>query len=525
MTYDDVDALLARHGPNFRWFVTIAGITGSVAMVLSATIVNVAIPSVMGAYGIGQDRAQWLATAFIATMVASQLLSAWIVRALGERLAFLIINAVFLVGIAITVTSQSFEFVIFGRVLQGFSAGTVQPMVMALIFRIFPPQRRGMAMGVYGMGIQIAPMLGPMLGGFVIDALSWREIFLVPVPLCLVSVVLGAIFLPGSLGVRNLPKFDWLSFSLLCTSIVFLLSAGANGQRLGWWSDTLILMALATLVTGAMFVWLQLRSPAPLLDFSLFRNAQFASAVTVSFVFGIGNFASNYIIPVFVQQVQGFTPSLSGLLLLPAGILVISATPLFGRLSDRFPAHLMVMVGISLFACGNFLMSVADVNTSFWTFAVYVIVARFGMALIMPSLSTSALRALTPEQINKGSGTVNFCRQFGGAFGISSLVVFSEQRIQFHGEALTATQTAANATTREMLGQVEAIMNQAGVSEAFQDSGALYYLGKVIEAQARTMGYQDGFIMISIVFVLALIPAWVLGRANPTARARRAAKA
>jgi EmrB/QacA subfamily drug resistance transporter len=355
--------------------------------------------------------------------------------------------------------------------------------------------------------------------------LSWREIFLVPVPLCLVSVVLGALFLPGGLGVRDLPKFDWYSFVLLCSSIVFLLSAGANGQRLGWSSDTLIILALTAIVTGATFVWLQLRSASPLLDFSLFRNAQFASAVTVSFVFGIGNFASNYIIPVFVQQVQGFTPSLSGLLLLPAGALVISATPFFGRLADRFPAYLMVMVGISLFACGNFLMSAADVNTSFWTFAFYVIVARFGMSLIMPSLSSSALSALTPEQLNKGSGTINFCRQFGGAFGISALVVFSEQRIQFHGEALTATQTAANSTSRDLLDQVGAIMNEAGVSEAFQDSGALYYLGKVIEAQARTMGYQDGFIMISIVFVLALIPAWVLGRANPAARKRRKAKA
>ena len=212
--------------------------------------------------------------------------------------------------------------------------------------------------------------------------------------------------------------------------------------------------------SGALFVWLQLRSPSPLLDFSLFRIPQFASAVTVSFVFGIGNFASNYIVPVFVQQVQHFTPGLAGLLMLPTGILVIAATPIFGRLADRFPAHIMVMVGISLFACGNYLMSDSDVNTTFWTSAVYLIVSRFGMALIMPSLSASALRALTPEQLNKGSGTVNFCRQFGGAFGITSLVVFTERRIQFHGEALTATQTPGNPVSREMLDQVGALMGE-----------------------------------------------------------------
>jgi EmrB/QacA subfamily drug resistance transporter len=521
LTYDDVDALLARHGPSYRWYITVAGITGAVAMVLSATIVNVAIPSIMGAYGIGQDRAQWMATAFIATMVASQLLSAWLTGALGQKLAFLVINFVFMVGTTITVTSNSFEFVIFGRILQGFSAGTIQPMVMALIFRIFPPQQRGLAMGVYGTGIQIAPMLGPMLGGFVIDALSWREIFLVPVPFCLLSVVLGIMFLPGGLVLREMPKFDWLGFFLLCTSVVFLLTTGANGQRYGWTSDALLLMAAVAIGSGALFVWLQLRSPSPLLDFSLFRIPQFASAVTVSFVFGIGNFASNYIVPVFVQQVQHFTPGLAGLLMLPTGILVIAATPIFGRLADRFPAHIMVMVGISLFACGNYLMSDSDVNTTFWTSAVYLIVARFGMALIMPSLSASALRALTPEQLNKGSGTVNFCRQFGGAFGITSLVVFTERRIQFHGEALTATQTPGNPVSREMLDQVGALMGEAGLPESLHDSGALNYLGKVIEAQALTMGYQDGFIMISIVFSLALIPAWILGRAKPVGRARK----
>ncbi len=519
MTSDDIDALIARHGPSYRWFVTGALITGAVAMVLSATIVNVAVPSVMGAYGIGQDRAQWMATAFIATMVASQLLSAWIVGALGERLAFLIINAVFLVGTAITVTSVSFDVLIVGRVLQGFAAGTVQPMVMALIFQIFPPQRRGLAMGVYGTGIQLAPMMGPMMGGLVIDALSWREIFLVPVPLCLVSVVMALMFLPGAMKVRSLPKFDWTSFILLCAAIFLLLTAGANGQRFGWVSDKLIAITMLGLAAGSFFVWLQLRSPSPLLDFSLFRNAQFASAVAVGFVFGIGNFASNYVVPVFLQQVQGFTAGLAGLVLVPAGVLVISTTPLFGRLTDRFPAHVLVMIGISLFACGNFLMSGADVNTTFWTFAFYIIVARFGMAMIMPSLSASALRALTPEQVNKGSGTVNFCRQFGGAVGITSFVVFTEQRTQFHGEALTATQTPENAASREMLDQVGTIMGEAGLPERLHDSGALHYLGSVIEAQALTLGYQDGFIMISVVFVLALIPAWILGRAKPSAEA------
>lgn len=177
-------------------------------MILSSTIANVAVPTVMGAFGVGQDQAQWLATGFIATMVASQLLSAWFVRALGVRAAFLMINAVFFAGTAIAFFGPSFEMVVLGRVLQGFSAGIVQPMTMALIFMQFPPNRRGQAMGVHSMGIQIAPMLGPMIGGLIIDTVGWREIFLVPVPICAVSVLLGMLYLPGREEEGALPKFD-----------------------------------------------------------------------------------------------------------------------------------------------------------------------------------------------------------------------------------------------------------------------------------------------------------------------------
>src|SRR5690606_1536795 len=158
----------------------------------------------------------------------------------------------------------------------------------------------------------------------------------------------------------------------------------------------------------------------PLLDFSLFRIPQFTSAVIVAFVFGLGNFASNYLIPVTVQHVRGFTPFLSGLLLVPAGILVISGTSIFGRVADALPANLMVMCGLGLFALGNFLMSSADANTTFIAFAAMIVVARLGMALIIPSLTASALRARSAQQLHRGTGTINLPRPPGGACGVTA---------------------------------------------------------------------------------------------------------
>jgi EmrB/QacA subfamily drug resistance transporter len=511
----------AAASPTNKWLVTIAGMAGAISMVLSSTIANVAVPTVMGAFGVGQDQAQWLATGFVATMVASQLLSAWFARALGVRGAFLTVNAVFFTGTAICFFSPNIEMLILGRVLQGFAAGVVQPMIMALIFSQFPADRRGQAMAIHGMGIQIAPMLGPMIGGLVIDTLGWREIFLMPVPVCIVALFLGMLYLPGREERGAPPPFDWLGYSLLVATLATLLFAGANGQRFGWDSNTIVAMTATGLATGTVFVWLQLRSSAPLLDFSLFKIPQFTSAVIVAFVFGLGNFASNYLIPVTVQHVQGFTPFLSGLLLVPAGMLVISGTSIFGRVADALPANLMVMSGLTLFALGNYLMSGTDANTTFLAFAGMIVVARCGMALIIPSLNVSALRALSPAQLHRGTGTINFIRQLGGSCGVTALVVFIEQRTEFHAQAMAATQTSANATSVELLARVRDLLAEMGLSEHVQGPGALHYLNEMIEAQAETRGFNDGFLIIAIVFVLAAIPAWNLGKERRRSRQLR----
>jgi hypothetical protein len=215
-----------------------------------------------------------------------------------------------------------------------------------------------------------------------------------------------------------------------------------------------------------------------------------------------------------VQEVQGLTPFLSGLLLVPAGLIVISGTSVFGRVADFLPANLMVMSGLCLFALGNYLMSETDANTTFFAFATMIVVARFGMALIIPSLNASALRALSAEQLHRGSGTINFLRQLGGSCGVTVLVVFIEQRTQFHVEAMADTQTFDNTSTRALLDRVRDLLAEWGVPAVVQDPGALHYLNEMIEAQAHARGFTDGFLMIAIVFVLAVIPAWSLGKAR-----------
>ena len=483
---------------------------GAMTMVLSATMVNVAVPSIMGAYGVGQDMAQWAATAFIATMVASQLLNSWMVAAFGQRLAYTLTLVLFTIGSLVCAVSVSIEMLIVGRIMQGFSAGIIQPLVMATIISVFPPERRGFAMGLYGMGVTLSPSLGPMAGGLTIDAMTWRHIFLVPLPLVALSFAMGVVFMPSKKFSKAMPPFDWTGYVLLGTGLICLMTGIGNGHRWGWGSDGILGLFSVGLIAAIAFVYWQAHAKAPLLDLTFFMKPRFAAAMVIAFAFGAGNFATNYAIPVFAQTVQGFTPSKAGMVLLPAGILLMMMIPFSGKLADRAPPHLPIMAGVAMFAFATYLMSGSDVNTPFMMVALFGVCSRLGLGLVMPNMGAAAMRGIPPDKLNKAAGAYNFTRQLGGAFGVNFVVVMMEYRTAFHADAMAVTQTSANSLTRDMLGKVEGLLSGAGLPEAASRAGAHDFLSAVVHAQAQTAGFQDAFLAVCLVFVATLIPAWML---------------
>ncbi|MGH8429105.1 MAG: DHA2 family efflux MFS transporter permease subunit, partial [Solimonas sp.] len=352
--------LSERYGPAYRWLVTIAGMVGVVAMVLAMTTVNVAVPDVMGAFGIGQDQAQWMSSAYMATMTAGMLINAWLTGILGERRTFVGSLIFFSVGALMGGTAPTEDTLIFSRVLQGFSAGVAQPLVMAIIFTVFPAERRGMAMGVFGLGVVFAPAIGPTLGGLMIEYFSWRYVFFISLPFCVLAAVMGLMFMPTRPLPRRIPPFDWLGFGLLCTALFGLMTGIADGQREGWSSDIIVLRLVIGAVAAIGFVLWELHTPRAMLDVRIFGNLEFSAAALIAFIFGAGMMGSTYVMPVFVQTIIGFTPLLAGLMMMPAGIMLAFIFPVAGRLSDAMPASLMIIVGLLLFALGFAWMTVAD---------------------------------------------------------------------------------------------------------------------------------------------------------------------
>ena len=508
------EALFARYGPLYRGLVTFAGLVAFFTTVFSSTMVNVAIPHVMGAFGVGQDKAQYLSTAFIATTVTSLLLNNWFIAKVGQRMAFTLAMLLFCLGSFICGFGPTLDTIILGRVIQGFSAGIIQPMIMVVLFQVFPPERRGTAMGLFSMGMVLAPIMGPTLGGLALEYFNWHYVFLLQIPTAGIALVMGFLFMPNKELPKKLPKFDFIGLLLMWVALASLLLSFSFGQRLGWVSNIIIIGFILGIVSSIAFVLRQIYGPHPLVNMKLFLVPRFSAAAVISFFAGCAFLSSTFMIPLFVQEIQHYTPLRAGMLMIPGGLSLLILFPLSGRLTDMLPTSYLIYFGLFSFGMAFVLMSQADVNTPFWTFVSFTILIRVGTAFIRPVMNTEALRALPNDLVDQGSGVVNFIRMLGAAIGTNVLVVFLELRIPFHLDAFTATQVSISRASGELVEQITRLLSEAGVAEAIRNTGAIHYLGDVILAQASTQGFQDAFLALGIFAFCGFIPAVYLSQAQ-----------
>ncbi|HET8850180.1 MAG TPA: MDR family MFS transporter [Marinobacter sp.] len=426
MADNSVEGLRARYGERWRWLAVMTVVLGTMATVLSATVVNVALHDIMIEFGLRQGQVHWLATGFIAAMTTTMLGSAWLLDRFGVRKTLATAMAVFtlisLLGGFATTPGQ----LILARIGQGAMAGLMQPMGMYLVFRIFPADRRGQAMGIYGMGVILAPALGPVLGGFLVDQLSWRYVMFAPAPVTLVGVLMAWRFLPLP---RNRPEpypFDVAGLLLLGTTIALTLDTLSRFQD---WPDDRIRLLIQALAVPALLVLFVIRERSarhPLVNLALLRQPVFRNATLGAMALGLALFGSTYLIPLFVQTTRGFSATDAGLLMLPAGLILGAVFPLAGRLADRKSARGLVLSGIVTFAISAMLFAQTGQVMGFVWLAVWAVIGRVGIGFMLPALSTGALNPLQPSQLGAGSSTVNFARQLGGALGVNLVALIIE---------------------------------------------------------------------------------------------------
>lgn len=472
---------------------------GTISVVLATTIVNVAIPAIMADFGLDQVRAQWLATGFLAAMTATMLTSAPLMQRLGQRRTFTAALALFFVASVLAALSWNSAVMIAARILQGAVAGIIQPLAMVVIFQTFPDHERGRALGLYGMGVVLAPALGPTLGGWLVDAVSWRAVYLAPLPFCLIGLLAARRTLDNS-GSGPRGPFDWLGLVLLAPGLAALLAGLVGLSSGGVGLAPVPLLAVAGLLLLA-FLLREWRARAPLVALAVFRHPAFALAVVLALIYGAGLYASTYLLPLLVQGVQGMSATAAGAVMMPAGLALGLIFPVSGRLSDHYPPQLLIITGLLMFAASFAALATTGPASGFWLLAVYILVGRAGLGVMMPAVNLGALRGLPDTLLHQGSGVLNFARQLGGAVGVTLFALLLELRV-----------TA-----------------QPGVGEDLDLHRVYASGGADVPAsvlQALTRGFGETFIVLALLFLVAIIPAIAIGgyrarvRKN-TARLRR----
>ena len=402
MASETTEVLFARYGQRYRWLVAITVLLGTISATVTTTTVNVAIPDIMGTFGIGQDRAQWLSAGALAGTTVAMLLSAWMIHSFGPRKTFVGALCVFVAALVLAGAAPNDSVLIFCRTVQGAVTGLLQPLAIYTLFRVFPHDQRGKAMGFFGLSVILGPAMGPTVAGLLIEHFNWRYVFYIPIPFSAAAIMLGSLLMPEREETGARANFDWTGFVLLSVALTCLLNGLSNGQREGWDSGYILSLLGAALGVGAAFVKWELRVAQPLVELRALANIQFASAAFVACIFGAGLFGSVYLVPLCVQIVQGFSPLEAGLVLMPAGLVLGAVLPIGGYLTDRLPARWLIMTGLACFALSSWWMGSADANTPFWTFAWWIVLGRIGLGLINPSLNVAALRALPPEAARSG---------------------------------------------------------------------------------------------------------------------------
>lgn len=511
-----VEAMFARYGPAFRWLVTLTVLTGTVSCILSSTIVNVALPDITGALGMGHEEAQLLSTGFLAATTSMMLLNAWAVDRFGFRATYVGSISVFILASVLAGMGNSASLMVLCRIAQGGAAGLLQPLSMQVIFLVFPPERRGTAMGLFSFGVVMAPAIGPTLGGALVDEFSWHAVFYLSLPTALLGLAMGLFFMPGRIATGAPRAFDWLGTLLLAAAIGTLLAGLTDGQHYGWGSDRVVVELLIALAAAIGFLIWQGVAPAPLMNLRVFAHGGFAAAAMVAFIYGAAIFGSTYLLPLLVQVVQGYTPTRSGLILMPAGLVVAVVFVIAGRLADILPPWLPICAGLALFALSSWLIGGVGTDTPFWGLAIWILIGRIGLGLTMPNMNVGAMRALPVQLFGQGAGTINFCRMLGGAFGTNLLSVFLERRTQLHAEMLngSAESSAAVLETRRLL---EQLYTQGGLPEVIRRDAAYDFMMRMVEAQAGMLGFRDAFLAIGVICLLAILPGLTLRQKPPGA--------
>ncbi|HEX5031809.1 MAG TPA: DHA2 family efflux MFS transporter permease subunit [Candidatus Eisenbacteria bacterium] len=495
-----------------RWLITVSVLTGTIMAVLDASIVNVALPDMSGSLGASTTEITWVIAGYMLANVVIMPIIALLSERFGRKNFYIANIVLFTVASMLCGMARSLPLMIVFRIFQGIGGGVLMTVSQAILRETFPPEEQGLAMGIYGMGVVVAPAIGPTLGGWLTDTYSWPWIFFINVPIGILCVILVGRFVqdPPYL-VRGRGAIDWPGLAFMTVGLGSLQLVLEQGAEKDWFESPWIAgLAIAAAVGLVLFVWRELRTERPAVDLRLLKNVPFSSATFLGGVLGMGLYGSLFILPLFLQRLLGYSAMESGLALAPRSITMAVVMPLSGFLYNRVGPRVLVAMGLAVSAFSFYQFTHLSLDTSAAAIVVPQIWQGVGFGLIFVALSTAALTNIPRARVTAGAGLYNVVRQVFGSVGIAVAATQISTGTSRYHDTLAAQVNPYSEATRQWLADATAGFMQSSVDSLEAARRALSMLDQTVLAQATVMAYNHVFLLVALSFAVAIPLAFFL---------------
>jgi DHA2 family multidrug resistance protein len=475
---------------------------GMIMAIIDTSIVNVALPNMAGNLGAATDEISWVATGYILANVIIMPLNGWLTALLGRKKFYAGSLAIFTIASLLCGTAHTTVELIVWRVIQGFGGGALQPTAQAILFESYPPEKRGQAMAIFGLGAMVGPAIGPTLGGWIVDNFSWPLIFFINVPIGIVAFMMTMAFLRDPAYIQKPERgIDFIGLSAMTIGVVGLQYVLERGQHDDWFdSPSILTLTVVGVFALVFFIVRELRDPHPFVDLKVFKSRAFAAGNLIGVVSGFGLYGLNLILPLFFQNVLGFDAWQTGVALLPGALATALSMPIAGRVTAIVDARVSIAFGLGLFALGSWWMGGLDQTAGFWDIFWPRVYQGFALGFLFVPLTTATLGGITNAKMANATGLYTLLRQLGGSLGIALLEVIIERRQDSVQQALASGVTMTNPAVQNFMQQ------------AHDKTHALAQLAQQVEINAATLAYDYAFRFCAILFAISILSVFLLNK-------------
>lgn len=415
--------------------------TGAFVAIFNQTLLNVALPSIMADFEIDASTAQWLVTAYMLVNGILIPASAYLIQRYSNRSIFIVAMSLFAAGTLLAAIAPAFSVLLIGRMIQASGAALMMPLLMNVMLAAFPVEKRGQAMGVFGLVMVVAPAIGPTLSGFIVEHYSWRVLFWIVLPVAVIPLALGIFKLKNlTFQDRNI-SLDTGSLILSTLGFGGILYGFSSAGTLGW-TDPLVMTTIAVgIVSLVIFIFRQLKLDEPLLQIRIYKYPMFALSSAISVVVSMSMFSAMILMPIYIQSIKGISPINSGLLMLPGALVMGIMSPVTGRLFDRFGAKVLAVPGLLIVVLTTYMFSQLSIDSSFVNIMLIYTLRMFGISMVMMPVMTNGLNTLPMKSYPHGTAINNTLQQVAGAVGSAFLISIMNARTESAAKDLALSGT------------------------------------------------------------------------------------